>query len=179
MISKDIQEKLLGIISREMIPEYKKSIAYKEKLKEVYVKWVTDEFITKRDQELISKYPDFIKTSDKIPVAYFYRYNNTGEIDVEYFKGYFSRENDLILVLDHPMPVVIEKLIDLKSKDEKAWNLIGPHFHRYINARNSYVKKYNIAYDFLAHKNTTITFIKKEFPELYKLYKDDNINNRD
>jgi hypothetical protein len=28
-----------------------------------------------------------------------------------------------------------------------------------------------LAYEFLSHKNTTITLIKKEFPELYKLYK--------
>jgi hypothetical protein len=34
MISKDIQEKLLGIIREKMIPEYKNLLLYKTKLKE-------------------------------------------------------------------------------------------------------------------------------------------------
>jgi hypothetical protein len=172
MISKAIQEKLLGIIREKMIPEYKNSETHREKLKEVFEKWVTETYLTERDRELISKYPNLIKTVTSVPIARYYRYGSTSDIDVEIFKGYWTRdETDLSLTYDTPLPVVVDTVCELKEKDKKAWAKIGPHVHRYINTRNTYIKKLNMAYDFLTHKNTTITLIKKEFPELYNLYK--------
>ncbi len=173
MISKDIQKKILGIIKEEMIPEYKNKELYKKKLKEEFVRYLEEDYMTERDRELISKYPDHIKQVDKVPISY-YRYYSLGEnkIELEHFSGWWTREDDdLVIKLDKKFPVIVESVYSLKEKDKKEWKKIGPVFHQYINARNSYIKKVNMAFEFLSHKNTTVTLIKNEFPELYKLYK--------
>ena len=174
MISKDIQKKILGVIREKMIPEYKNSLVYKEKLKEEFVRYLEEDYMTERDRELISKYPDHIKQVDKIPISY-YRYYGSGcgeEIKLEHFKDYTMRDDDdMVIKLDKNFPVVCDSIYSLKEIDKKEWKKIGPLLHQFVNARNSYVKKVNIACEFLGHKNTTVTLIKNEFPELYKLYK--------
>lgn len=172
MISKDIQEKLLGIIKDKMIPEYKNMELYKDKLKEEFVKYLEEGYMTERDRELISKYPDYIKQVDKISIAHYYRYGSSDDLKLEHFSGWWTRDdNDMTINLDKKFPVICETIYQLKDVDKKEWKKIGPLLHQYVNARNSYIKKANLAYEFLSHKNTTITLIKKEFPELYKLYK--------
>ena len=173
MISKDIQKKILGVIREKMIPEYKNSLVYKEKLKEEFVRYVKEDFMTERDRELISKFPDYIKQVDQIPIAYYRYYSSAGEeIKLEHFKGYWTRDtDDMTIKLDKEFPVVCDSIYSLKEIDKKEWKKIGPLLHQFVNARNSYVKKVNIACEFLGHKNTTVTLIKNEFPELYKLYK--------
>ena len=175
MISKDIQKKLLGIIKEKMIPEYKNSLLYKEKLKEEFVRYMEEGYMTERDRYLISKYPDHIKQVDRIPVSYYYRYYGCigdDEIKIEHFIVYEMQDkDDMVIMLDKNFPVICDSIHSLKKVDTKEWKKIGPLFHKYINTRNSYVKKINIACEFLGHKNTTITLIKNEFPELYTLYK--------
>ena len=172
MISKDVQEKLLGIIKERMIPEYKNMKLYKDKLKEEFIKYLEEGYLTERDRELISKYPSYIKQVDRIPIAYYYRYGSSDDLKLEYFSGYWTRDdNDMMINLDKKFPIICGTIYQLRDIDKKEWKKIGPLLHQYVNARNSYIKKINLAYEFLSHKNTTVTLIKKEFPELYKLYK--------
>jgi hypothetical protein len=172
MISKDIQEKLLGIIKKEMIPEYKNLSLYKTKLKDEYVRYLEKDCLREEDYDLIYKYPDHIKKVSQVPIAYYYRYGRSEGLELEHFSGYWARDNDdLVIDLGREYPSVSDTIYSLKEKDKKEWKKIGPLLHQYVNSRNSYIKKINLAYEFLSHKNTTITLIKKEFPELYKLYK--------
>jgi len=171
MISKDIQEKLLGIIKKEMIPEYKNLSLYKTKLKDEYIRYLEKDCLKKEDYDLIYKYPDYIKKVSQVPIAY-YNYDREEGLELVYFSGYWTRDNDdLVIDLGREYPSISDTIYSLKEKDKKEWKKIGPLLHQYVNSRNSYIKKINLAYDFLSHKNTTITLIKKEFPELYKLYK--------
>jgi hypothetical protein len=146
---------------------------YKDKLKKEFVKYLEKGYMTERDRELISKYPSYIRQEDQIPIAYYYQYGSDGgDLKLEQFKDYRMRDNDdMVIRLDKNFPVICETIYQLREVDKKEWKKIGPLFYQYVNARNSYIKKANLAYEFLSHKNTTITLIKNEFPELYKLYK--------
>jgi len=169
MISKDIQEKLLGIIRKEMIPEYKNLSLYKTKLKDEYVRYLEKDCLKEEDYDLIHKYPDYIKKVSQVPIAY---YHYGSELKLEHFSGYWTRDDDdMVIDLGREYPSVSDTIYSLKEKDKEEWKKIGPLLHQYVNSRNSYIKKVNLAYEFLSHKNTTVTLIKKEFPELYKLYK--------
>jgi hypothetical protein len=171
MISKDIQEKLLGIIKKEMIPEYKNLSLYKTKLKDEYVRYLEKDCLREEDYDLIYKYPDHIRKVSQVPIIY-YSYGNSIGLKLEHFNGYWTRDDDdMVIDLGSEYPSVSDTIYSLKEKDKKEWKKIGPLLHQYVNSRNSYIKKINLAYEFLSHKNTTITLIKKEFPELYKLYK--------
>jgi len=172
MISKDIQEKLLGIIRKEMIPEYKNLSLYKTKLKDEYVRYLENDCLKKEDYDLIYKYPDYIKKVSQVPIAYYHCYGRSDGLELENFSGYWTRDDDdLVIDLEREYPSIHDTIYSLKERDKKEWRKIGPLLHKYVNSRNSYIKKINLAYEFLSHKNTTITLIKKEFPELYKLYK--------
>ena len=171
MISKDIQEKLLGIIRKEMIPEYKNLSLYKTKLKDEYVRYLEKDYLGEEDYDLIYKYSDLIKKVSQVPIVY-YHYGSSVGLVLEHFSGYWTRDDDdLVIDLGREYPSVSNTIYSLKENDKEEWKKIGPLLHQYINSRNSYIKKINLAYEFLSHKNTTITLIKKEFPELYKLYK--------
>jgi hypothetical protein len=125
--------------------------------------------LKEEDYDLIYKYPDHIKKVSKVPIAY---YSKIEGLELEYFSGYWTRDDDdMVIDLGSEYPSVSDTIYSLKEKDKKEWKKIGPLLHQYVNSRNSYIKKINLAYEFLSHKNTTITLIKKEFPELYKLYK--------
>jgi hypothetical protein len=168
MISKDTQEKLLGIIKKEMIPEYKSMSLYKTKLKDEYVRYLEKDCLGEEDYDLIYKYPDHIRKVSQIPIVHYYH----SGLELEHFSGYWTRdEDDMVIDLGSEYPSISDTIYSLKEKDKKEWRKIGPLLHKYVNSRNSYIKKINLAYEFLSHKNTTITLIKKEFPELYKLYK--------
>lgn len=170
MIEKLSQKKLLSIIRDEMIPEYKSLEEQREKLKEVFLKWVNLRFMTDRDKELIKKYPKLISMVSNIPVC---RYYESG-IDLsrsKYYERDFFSEDNMSLYFKDPIPKVIDSVYEIKSMFEEDWKMISPEFHHFINIRNTLVEKLNIAYEFISHKNTTITLIKSEFPELYKLYK--------
>ncbi len=168
MIKKEIRDKLFGIIKEKMIPERIEMLKSLEELKKAYVEYVKKNYMTERDLELIKKFPSYVKQVDQIPVA---RYYHSG-IDLVYFNGYhvFIDSNDLCIKFDHPLPSIVDSIVELKDNSE-AWKFIGPPFYRYLNLRNRYVKKLNIANEFLSHKNTTITLIKTKFSELYELYR--------
>ena len=172
MISKDIQKKLLGVIKEKMIPEYKNSLVYKEKLKEEFVRYLENDYLKERDRELISKYPSYIKKVSQAPIAYYSYYGRKEDIEIVHYNDYDMRdESDMIVKLDKEFPVICDSIYSLKEKDKEEWKKIGPLLHQYVNARNSCIKKINLACEFLGHKNTTVTLIKNEFPELYKFYK--------
>ena len=172
MISKDIQKKLLGVIREKMIPEYKNSLVYKEKLKEEFVRYLENDYLGERDRELIYKYPAHIRKVSQVPIAYYNYYRSKDDIEIVHYNDYDMRdESDMIVKLDKEFPVICDSIYSLKEKDKKEWKKIGPLLHQYVNVRNSYIKKINLACEFLGHKNTTVTLIKNEFPELYKLYK--------
>lgn len=165
MIKKETRDKLLGIIKEKMIPERIEMLKSLEELKKAYVEYVEKNYMTERDLELIKKFPSCVKQVDQIPVAHYYN----SVIELVYFNGYYNT-NDLCIKFDHPLPSIADSIVELKDNNE-AWKSIGPPFYRYLNLRNRYVKKLNIANEFLSHKNTTITLIKTKFSELYELYR--------
>lgn len=173
MISREIQKKLLGIIRDNMIPEYENSLVCKEKIKEEFIRYLENDCFSEEDLELISKYPEYIKKTKSVPIIFSY----TSEIDMAQYNssmyGLMSLNNklDLEIKLDKEYPAAVNCIYTLKEKDKDEWIKISPFFYKFINFRNLYVKKLNMAFDFLSHKNTTITLIKNKFPELYKLYK--------
>ena len=180
-MSKEIQDRLLGVICNEMIPEYKISLELKEELKAVFLDYVENDYLTEKDKELINKYPSLVSTCNTIPIIYYYYYGSKDrDIEVIGFKGYgYSYgKDDLILNFDHQVPKVVSTVFELAGNKE-AWKKVGPIANKYINIRNIYIKKLNIAYDLVIHKNTTLAFIKKEFPELYNSYINARANNRD
>lgn len=168
MINYDVRSKLLVLIKENMIIEYEKFKIYKKDLKEKYIDCLENDFLTERDKELILKYPPCIKMSDRVSIVYYYQ----SGIDIERCNVYniLYKEDDLIIRFDKKYPKICDTIYSLKE-NSVIWTKIGPTFYQYLNARNAVVRKINLADDFLGHKNTTITLIKKEFPELYKLYK--------
>ena len=106
MISKDIQEKLLGIIRKEMIPEYKNLSLYKTKLKDEYVRYLEKDCLKEEDYDLIYKYPDHIKKVSQVQIAYYHCYRSDG-LELEHFRGYWTRDDDdMVIDLGREYPSV-------------------------------------------------------------------------
>ena len=182
MMSKEIQERLLRVIREKMIPEYKMSLEEKQDLKGVFLDYLENDYLTEKDRELIKKYPESVCLVDNLPIAYYSYYGSSKGINVECFKGYFDGADfgraELNITFDKKIPKIVSYISEL-SENEEAWKKVGPILHKYMNHRNTYIKKLNLAYEFVSHKNTTLALIKTEFPELYKFYIDDRTNNRD
>jgi hypothetical protein len=170
MISTAIKEKLLGIIKEKMIPEYKKLETCREEIKVSFLKYLDEVYLTERDKRLIEKNPDCIRTSDHLLIAGYYYSDKDIKFTRLEHSGYTDMMDGLTVKLEEPIPQIVTSVVDLKV-DKEAWRIVGPSVNKYCRVWNTFAEKYNSAVKFVNHKNTTLTMIKDDFPELYKLYK--------
>ena len=178
MLSKQIKDKLRGIIEEHMIPEYKELMDLRDKLRIDIENYVESEFLSPRDKELIAKYPKSIYTIKTIIICNVYTspdncdsWENfrSGEVSTSY------QEFLLKIELSKSIPSIYEyhqHFLDLKKiKGNVVWKKFRKDITKYMKLKDGYLKKLDITYKLLNHKNTTLSLIRERFPKLYELYK--------
>ena len=178
MISKQVKDKLRGIIEEHMIPEYKKLMDTREKLRQDIENYADTEFLSPRDLELMAKYPRSIFKTDTIVICDYYTPADKKD-GWENFKSHelsYSFQSDLLKIkLSKEIPSICDlgyNLLELRElKKNPVWKKFGKQVIEYMKLKDEYLKKLELTYKFLNHKNTTLTLIRERFPELYELYK--------
>ena len=183
MISKELRKKIIGVIlDNDMIPEHTKMINKKKELEKNLEEFIKSEIMTKKDMDLMKKYPNCVAYSDKVSVCRFYNNKPLSDESLVWenyrtiYDTYSSEMETLTLKLSEKLPIILsgnnDTLMSLRfEKDNIIWKKFGEDVVEYLGYKSEYYKKFDKVYEFLSHKNTTLTLIKNGFPELYRLIK--------
>ena len=177
MLATDIKQKLYGILKRNMIPEYKRLEELKEKVREKTIRYLEDTYMTDRDKEIQSKYPDRVEWEERISISgdrhriagieVFSSYNYPPYYTYEEYERLFRIE------YGKKLPAVHTTIEGLARTDSKFKELIWPDLEELAKNLKIGLEKLEKATVFFNHPKVNITFIKKNYEELYKNYKND------
>ena len=172
MISTQIRTRLIGI--NDMIPEYAESIKLRDEIKDMYLDYLNNHYLTDKDHDLISKYPDYILTNKEVFIVGRYS-SDYCKVKVESlgyeYKEHYSFRDFYRLTFSEPIICINTDMIELKELDKKFHEYMKPKIIELVNTRNIYVKKYRKVSNMLTHKNLTLRLIKEHLPKVYEKYK--------
>lgn len=182
MLGADIKKEFIGIIKKEMIPEYKKVIEAKEIIREKVIKYIKDTYMTPEDLDIISRYPDQIIWSESVSISRC-RYEIAGiRVTPGYnsysFYTYEDFENFNIIKFGEKLPFVCNNIDNFAMLNPDFKNIIWSDLEDLANNFKVCINKLVIAEKFLNHPKVNITFIKNNYEELYNRYKKNGADKR-
>ena len=149
-----------------MIPEYESFKKQKDNLRDKYLKYLNETYLTDLDR----KYQDYWVLTKKINIVH--EYINTGSqiYSLDYhlwseIKGAFT------INLSESVPDVVGSLVNLKNSSPEFWEYLKKDITNYIKTVKVFIKKFDSFCDLLDESKLSITYIKTNFPELYEKYK--------
>ena len=176
MLGSDVKQELMGIIKRELIPEYKKVFELKESIRKKTMKYIEDTYMTSRDKEIIKSYPLRVMWTDSMCLAG-NRYDLAGVNIVCGYNSYsyytYSDYNDLYKIdFGKQLPDMKMNIENMAKTDPEFKKIIWSDLKSFAENLKKCLDKLEKAEEFLNHPKVNITFIKKNYEVLYKLYKD-------
>jgi hypothetical protein len=175
MLTTEIKQKLYGILKKDMIPEYKRLEELKEKIREKTICYLEDTYMTNQDKEIQSKYPDRVEWEESISISGDrHRIAGISVFNSYNFPPYYTYEEYgrlFKIVYGKKLPAVHTTIEGLANTDPKFKKLVWSDLKELANNLKIGLEKLEKATVFFDHPKVNITFIKKNYEELYKNYK--------